>query len=96
MICRNCGTTIADKAIVCFRCGTPTDIPVPARKGPPQRRSSRARLVAVFLLFVLSAAAWQLLTEPANSVNRWLGWSCVVLAVLLIPMVLFRRRPPAK
>jgi uncharacterized membrane protein YvbJ len=28
MICRSCGTEIADKAIVCYRCGAATTDPV--------------------------------------------------------------------
>ena len=24
MTCKNCGTQIADKALICYRCGTPT------------------------------------------------------------------------
>lgn len=33
MICRACGTEIADKAIVCYRCGAATTDPV--RQPPP-------------------------------------------------------------
>jgi uncharacterized membrane protein YvbJ len=33
MICRTCGTEIADKAIVCYRCGAATTDPV--RQAPP-------------------------------------------------------------
>jgi len=43
MQCRSCGTEIADNAIVCFRCGTPTaDLPSAAR-AQPDRRRARAR-----------------------------------------------------
>lgn len=39
MTCRHCAAEIADKAIVCYRCGTPTaDLPSPrlqARTGLP-------------------------------------------------------------
>jgi hypothetical protein len=38
MTCRSCGATIADKAIVCYRCGTPTAVP-PA----PARSAARAQ-----------------------------------------------------
>lgn len=38
MICRKCGREIADKAIVCYRCGTPTDIPAPPRRPDPRRQ----------------------------------------------------------
>jgi len=39
MTCGSCGATIADKAIVCYRCGAATAIPAapvrPATAGPP-------------------------------------------------------------
>jgi hypothetical protein len=31
--CRSCSAEIADKAIVCYRCGTPTAFTVPERAG---------------------------------------------------------------
>jgi len=37
MQCRECGTEIADKAIVCFRCGTPTLDPGPGRNASSSR-----------------------------------------------------------
>jgi hypothetical protein len=55
MTCRNCGTEIADKAIVCYRCGTGTAEPV--RKAVEIRR--RRPLVApVLVLLVLALLAW--------------------------------------
>jgi LPXTG-motif cell wall-anchored protein len=39
MTCTACGATIADKAIVCYRCGAPTA--VPARRGGPPPASRR-------------------------------------------------------
>ena len=35
MVCRNCGTEIADKAIVCYRCGTGTADPVQIMAASP-------------------------------------------------------------
>ncbi len=41
MVCSECKATIADKAIVCYRCGAPTAIPTVARQAPtPQTRRS--------------------------------------------------------
>ena len=39
MQCRNCGTEIADKALICYRCGTATTEAkyqpyVPVKRGP--------------------------------------------------------------
>jgi hypothetical protein len=58
MICRNCGTEIADKAIVCYRCGTGTADPV---RKPAAIRPRRSPLVpAVVIVVVLAVLAWYL------------------------------------
>jgi ribosomal protein L40E len=59
VICRSCGTEIADKAIVCYRCGTGTTDPVrrPAKVRP---RRSPVLVIAVFVIALLLALylAW--------------------------------------
>ena len=45
MICKSCGTEIADKALVCYRCGRATAEPG-VRPGVPAAGRSRARAVA--------------------------------------------------
>jgi hypothetical protein len=47
--CRNCGTEIADKAIVCYRCGTATADPV---RKPAEIRRRRSPLLAVIVILV--------------------------------------------
>jgi hypothetical protein len=57
MICRNCGTEIADKALICFRCGTAT---VEARYKPaplPRRSSSSRTLIATVLVVAILVLA---------------------------------------
>ena len=54
MLCRNCGTEIADKAIVCYRCGTATAEPV---RKPAEIRSRRGWLVPLIALVLLTLAA---------------------------------------
>jgi len=49
VICKNCGTEIADKAIVCYRCGTGTTEPV---RKPAEIRRRRSPLL-VFTVFVI-------------------------------------------
>ena len=54
MQCRQCGTEIADKAIVCFRCGAGTTDPVSKAVPITPRRSRRCcrRPCVVVLLLV--------------------------------------------
>ena len=59
MICKNCGTEIADKAIVCYRCGTGTTEPL-RKPAEIRRRRSPLLLVVAFVIALLLAllAAW--------------------------------------
>ena len=54
MICRQCGTEIADKAIVCYRCGTATADSV---RKPVEIRRRRGGLVPIVILVILALAA---------------------------------------
>ena len=48
MKCRQCGTEIADKALICFRCGTAVE--EAAVKPAPLKKT---RPVAVYVVFVI-------------------------------------------
>jgi hypothetical protein len=92
MKCRSCGTEIAEKAIVCFRCGTPTDLPAaPAR---PRARPRAPIGVGVLVLIVaIALGLWLLppmLTDGAFAL--YIGWAVVVLAAGLAAWLLRRRR----
>jgi uncharacterized membrane protein YvbJ len=56
MQCRNCGAEIAEKALICYRCGTATTeakyqpAPLPGRSS---RSSSRTLLVTVVIIALL-------------------------------------------
>ena len=56
MQCRNCGVEIADKALICYRCGTAT---TEAKYKPAELRStsSRTPLIAVLIVLLIVLAA---------------------------------------
>ena len=54
MLCKHCGTEIADKAIICFRCGAGTTDPVRQPGRRPQRRSPLLGFVVVAVLLLLA------------------------------------------
>ena len=63
MICAHCGAEIADKALICYRCGHATTEPrikPPAESSLFERpRRSRLPIVAVVILIALALlAAW--------------------------------------
>jgi hypothetical protein len=70
VICRTCGTEIADKALICYRCGRATTEPrvKPPEEGSLFDRSRRARrpsmtllVVILVALLVLALALWSTL-----------------------------------
>jgi hypothetical protein len=64
MICKHWGTEIADKALICYRCGHATTEPriKPPAEGPlferPRRRSPVPILIAVLIVIALLLAWW--------------------------------------
>jgi hypothetical protein len=69
MICKHCGTEIADKALICYRCGNATTEPriKPPSLGPLFERPRRSRMpiVAIVVLIVLALLiAWALGLRP--------------------------------
>jgi hypothetical protein len=68
MVCGTCGATIAEKAIVCYRCGTATAIPVPPpRPVPPV---TRPWPVIVILAVITVVVGWFAAAEPMGSVRQ--------------------------
>ena len=92
MKCKNCGAEIADKALICYRCGTATTDPVfkPASSRP---RSSSARLVAsVLALALLVLLALYLGRVPSGETPRLVTWVAVAIAVVLVALRAYARR----
>jgi zinc-ribbon domain len=80
MQCRNCGTEIADKAIVCYRCGTPTTDPVRqpvplkgAAIGPSLLSGVSILVVALLLLSFAKASGYPQAMDGAAIVLALIG-----------------------
>jgi len=59
MQCRNCGAEIADKALICYRCGTATTEAKYKPAALPSRRGrSRWLWVVIVLLLLLLVALY--------------------------------------
>jgi len=61
MQCRNCGTEIADKALICYRCGTATTEAKYKPHTPARSRSSSPIVIATLVVVVLVVLAYFLL-----------------------------------
>lgn len=90
MQCRQCGTEIADKAIVCFRCGAATTDPV-RRAAPVRPRRRLLPAVVAFVILIVAALYMGQASRTAADPGPWqtvagalAGAAVVVLAVRLI------------
>jgi hypothetical protein len=81
MVCQNCGTEIADKALVCFRCGQATTAPV--RRPPPPASRGRGILAFVALVILILAALF-LGRAGTIDVPDPVRWTVIGAAVALL------------
>jgi len=81
MICRQCGTEIADKALICYRCGTATAEP---RVRPPTTRRQRSSLPALLALLALVLAGLFMGQAAAGEAPRYIGFAIAALAAVAL------------
>jgi len=76
MRCRQCGTEIADKALICYRCGTAT---TEAKFKPPaasdRRSSSKTLIVAGVVLALLIVLAIVFFVARSNTASGRLDFN---------------------
>lgn len=91
MQCRNCGIEIADKALICYKCGTAT---TEAKHRPvAPRRASRASLVATVLALALVVLlAVSLGRQPGGETPSAVAYAAVAAAVLIVGFRAWARR----
>jgi hypothetical protein len=95
MLCRHCGTEIADKALICYRCGAATTDPV---RKPAQIRSGRSgllSLVAMVLLVLLGLFLGQAgrVTEAGQGKTfTAIAGICIGAALLILVLRIVRGR----
>jgi hypothetical protein len=93
MLCRSCGTEIADKAIVCYRCGAGTTDPV--RKAVPIKPAGSGwrSLAASAAPLPVAAALWVLADPSGHPAEMTMGAEGLAgLGVLLLVARAIRRR----
>ena len=80
MTCRQCGTEIADKALICYRCGTATSAP---RIPPPPVKPPRGPLPVVLAILAIIITAVLVLPQLPEGGARMGGYAAVVLVTAL-------------
>jgi hypothetical protein len=95
MVCRNCGTEIADKAIVCYRCGTATADPIRRPAAVAPRRGRLLPLVALVLLVLLAlylGQAGRIVAVPLSPGYDIAAGIGIAIAMVLVMVRIARRR----
>ena len=80
MKCRNCGTEISDKALICYRCGEATTAPRIPPPPPPKTRGPIPVIITMLLIIAAGATGLPLLTPGPQ---RWVGWAAVMVSAFL-------------
>jgi hypothetical protein len=93
MQCRSCGTEIADKAIVCYRCGAATTDPVRKPVEIRPRRSPMPSFVAAAILVLAALYAGYVSSESPDP-SRWRAIAGILAgaAGIIIILGIVRRR----
>lgn len=90
MICRHCGTEIADKALICYRCGKAT---TEARRKPPtEPPRGVGGLVAGAVLVFLMVAGLYMGQAQAGQLPPGVAYGLSAVAAVLLVIVLWQRR----
>jgi len=95
MICRHCGTEIADKAIICYRCGAATTDPVRKPAQIPSRGRGVLSLVGLALLVILGLFLGQVgrtMPPPQGGRLDLIAGILVGAALVLLLIRIIRRR----
>jgi hypothetical protein len=90
MVCKACGATIADKAIVGYRCGAPTAGQA-GRVRPPAPVVTARRVALAVLALLTIVAVVVLASQGARSTWGWMAIGDLVL-VVVVSVLLFGRR----
>ncbi len=93
MHCRSCGAVIAAKAIVCYKCGTPTaELAEVPRSAPPESRVRTIGLLLAVAAGVTALAVWLVPKTPEGSWMRYAAWAAVPVLVFLLTRLIPGRR----
>lgn len=91
MKCKACGAEIADKALICYRCGASTfEPPEPAARRRPERR--KPLLPSILGLIVLVVAGLLMSQAALGETRETIGYVLLALAAIVLIWRLVGRR----
>ena len=91
MQCRNCGTEIADKALICYKCGTATT-EAKYQPAPLPSVSSRSVLIPTVIAVAALVAVAVYFDRASASGSQWVSYLAVAAAVVIIGIRAYARR----
>ena len=92
MTCRKCGTDIADKALVCYKCGTATTERVFAPPGEGRARSKATLVISLVALALMVLVAVFMTRASPDGTPRSVTWVFAGVAVVIIILRAYARR----
>ena len=92
MTCRSCGIEIAEKALICYKCGAATTDPVFQPPASGRSRSNLAFRVTFAALVLLVIAALVLSRMSPNGAPQWVTWVVGVVAIVIVGLRAYARR----
>ena len=89
MRCRQCGTEIAEKALICYRCGTATTEPQfkphdTGRRKPGGLAGTIPYALVVLIVLALAAGTDRIFSDTPARLSSW------VVAAIVIALVAWR------
>ncbi|MBI3491874.1 MAG: hypothetical protein HY047_08855 [Acidobacteria bacterium] len=92
MTCRQCGAAIAEKALICYKCGTATTKATYQPAAPPRRGVSTRVIASIVALVLLAAAASFVGGTSVGETPRLFTWIVVAIAVVIVGLRAYARR----
>ena len=92
MNCRQCGTEIAEKALICYKCGAATTDPVHQAPGSAPRRSRASFLVTFVALVLLAGVAVVLARSSQSGTPPAVTYIVAGVAIVIVALRAYARR----
>ena len=92
MNCRQCGTEIADKALICYKCGAATTDPVYQPPSNARPRSRAAFIVTFIALLLLAGLAVILARSAPSGTPPAVTYIVAAVAIVIVALRAYARR----
>jgi len=92
MQCRSCGAEIADKALICYKCGTATTEAKYQPAALPKGSSRSGLLPTMIALALLVAVALYVERISSAGSQQWVTYLAVAAAVIIVGIRAYARR----